>query len=92
MASEATEGVPANTGAAGSEDGHGDLANQEGTKSEEEGDETLQRALPARENNGGETRRGDPLNGCLTCGAAKGGKEGGDSPPSGARPPPPEGA
>ena len=35
LASEATEGVPSNAGAAGSKDGHGDLANQEGAETEE---------------------------------------------------------
>ena len=38
LALEATEGGPSNAGAAGSEDGHGDLANREGTETEEEGD------------------------------------------------------
>ena len=55
LASEATEGGPDNSGAAGGEDGHGDLANRGGTETEEEEDETPQRALPSRENDGGET-------------------------------------
>ena len=54
MASEATEGGPANAGAAGIKDGHGALANQEGEETEKERDKTLQRALPAQETNGGE--------------------------------------
>ena len=49
LASEATKGGPANAGAAGSKDGHGALANREGTETEEEGDETPQSALPAQE-------------------------------------------
>ena len=40
LASEAMEGCPDNAGAAGSEDGHGALVNQEGTGTEEEGDKT----------------------------------------------------
>ena len=45
---EATEGGPANEGSADSKDGHGALENREGTITEEEGDKTPQRALPAR--------------------------------------------
>ena len=51
LASEATDWVQSNAGAAGGEDGHGALANREGTETEEEGDETPQRALPAQESN-----------------------------------------
>ena len=61
LASEATEGGQANTGAAGGKDGYGALANREGMEMEEEGEETLQRALPARKTDRGETEaRGPP--------------------------------
>ena len=70
LASEATEGGPDNTVANGSKEGHEAWANREGTEMEEEGEETPQRALPARDTNGGETKeRGPPeqlcaLNAC----------------------------
>ena len=61
LVSEATEGGQANTGAAGGKDGYGALANREGMEMEEEGEETLQRALPARKTDRGETEaRGPP--------------------------------
>ena len=78
LASEATEGGPANAGAAGSEDGHGALENREGTETEEKGYETPQRALPAQETNGGDTEARGPskwsraLNAC--------GRQGGRTP------------
>ena len=61
LALEATEGGQANAGASGGEDGHGALANQEGTGTEEEGDKTPQRALSAQESNGGDTEARAPL-------------------------------
>ena len=51
LALDATKGGQANAGAAGGEDNHGALANQEGT--EEEGDETPQCTLPVQEANVG---------------------------------------
>ena len=61
LASEVTDGGPANAGVSGSKVGHGALANREGTETEEEGDETLQRTLPTRETDGEETEaRGPP--------------------------------
>ena len=83
LTSEATKGGPANAGGAVSEDGHGALVNREGTKTEEEGDETLQRALTARETNGGDTEaRGPPkrLRALNACGLQGG--EGGGGPPT----------
>ena len=51
LASEATEGGPANAGAISSQDGHGASENREGTKTEEDKDKNPQRTLPAQENN-----------------------------------------
>ena len=61
LALEATEEDPANAGAAGYEDDHGSMANLEGTGTEEEGDETLQRALSMQSHNGGENEARVPL-------------------------------
>ena len=82
----ATEGGPANAGGAGSEAGHGEMGDQEGTEAEEEGGETLQRALPTRGHNGGDDEaRGPPKRLCAlnACGH-QGEEEGGDPPPSSA--------
>ena len=84
---EATKGGPTNAGDGSSKDGHGALANGEGKDMEEEGDKTPQRALPAQESNGGETKaRGPPewsraLNAC----GRQGGEGGMDTPPRSAR-------
>ena len=52
LESEAMEGGPTNAGAAGVEVNHGASANQEGTGTEDEVDETPQRTLPMRESDG----------------------------------------
>ena len=49
LSSEAKERGQANVGAAGGEDGHGASVNQDGPGTEEEGNQTPQRALPAQE-------------------------------------------
>ena len=83
LASEATEGGPANVGAASSKGGHGALANQEGTETEEEGDETLQRALQAQENNVEENEaRGPPEQSRALNTCDRQGGEGGGGPPT----------
>ena len=51
LASKTTEGGPANAGGAGSEDGHGALANREGSKTGEDGDKTPHHVLPPQETN-----------------------------------------
>ena len=60
LASEATEGGQANAGTAGVEDGHGASANRKVTGTEEEGDKTPQRALPAQNIDRGETEASPP--------------------------------
>ena len=61
MASEATERGQASTGAAAGEDGHGAMETSAGTRRAKEGDENPQRALPAQDPDGGETKaRGPP--------------------------------
>ena len=53
------------TGERGNKACHGATTEQDGTDPEEEGDETLQRALPARGNNGVEYKaRGTPEQSC----------------------------
>ena len=47
LALEATEGGQSNAGAAGGEDDHGESVDQERRGTEEEGDKTPQRTLPA---------------------------------------------
>ena len=86
LASEVTEGGQANAGDAGSEAGHGATGDQEGTETKEEGDETLQRALPAYGHNRREDKaRGPPksLRVINTCGR-QGGEGGGGTPHSAA--------
>ena len=83
MALEATEGGQARAGAASREDGHGVSENREGTGTDEEGDETPQRALPARKTDRGHTKvRSPPERLCAlnTCGRQGG--EGGGGPPT----------
>ena len=63
--------------------GHGATGDQEGTDPEEEGDKTLQRALPARGNNGGEDKaRGPPKRLCALNKCIRQGGEGGGGPPN----------
>ena len=74
----------ADTGDTGSEDGHGYTADQDGTDPEEEGDETLQHALPRETTTESGRRRGDPPKGRtrLTRADDKGGEEGGTHHPA----------
>ena len=61
LTSEATEGGQANTGAAGSEAGHGVTAGQDGMEVEEEVGKISQHVIPALSHNGGEDEaRGPP--------------------------------
>ena len=86
---EATEGGRANAGANGSEAGHGDTGDREGTEADDEGEghENLQRALPKRgHNRGKEEARGSPKRSCMINACGRQGGEGGDPPPSSARP------
>ena len=61
LAPVGTEVDPTNAGDTCSEAGHGATTDQDRTEPEEEGDETLQRAIPTRGNNRvGDEARGTP--------------------------------
>ena len=84
LALEVTEGGPANAGAASTEDNHGALANREERNQRRRGTKPSSARSLHKKPTDPRTRRGEPLNGrvCLTCEAAKVGKEGGTPHPA----------